>query len=79
MTEIVMKLVDNAVATGGHIVKGKPMSNRIIDLQVCAHLLVSHRLHFIFWLLCRAKPASTERNKEKAGVCPAAGCCGWMV
>jgi N-acetylmuramic acid 6-phosphate (MurNAc-6-P) etherase len=34
LAEIAVKLVLNAITTGGHIIKGKIMSNRMIDMQV---------------------------------------------
>ena len=36
LAEMAVKLVLNAVTTGGHIIKGKILSNRMVDLQVRA-------------------------------------------
>jgi hypothetical protein len=37
LAEIAVKLVLNAVTTGGHVMKGKVLSNRMVDMQVRCH------------------------------------------
>jgi hypothetical protein len=61
LAEIAVKLVLNAVTTGGHVMKGKVLSNRMVDMQVrcrfypdittsCFHLDVCFFMFFIISL-----------------------------
>ena len=33
----------NAITTGGHVLKGAVMENRMVDMQVNVHVYVRHR------------------------------------
>lgn len=60
LAEIGVKLVLNAVTTGGHIMKGKIFSNRMIDLQVSNNKLYYRTIGIVS--ACSGHPEAQART-----------------
>ena len=77
LAELAVKLVLNAATTGGHIVKGKVMRNRMIDMQVCAAIwdwchavLRQQSSGDVFIFLCELFVLRTNTRRGLPPSCP---------
>lgn len=59
LSELAVKLVLNAITTGGHVLKGKVMGNVMIDLQVSNNKLFYRAIHIV-GLFSGAAPAVAQ-------------------